>query len=212
MHICKFSAKLDDATWDEESPLQKLTHTVSQVLMPFLYACSRMGKASSSFNTQGCHSELPKPMVPKMTLDTFRPDFPRLHDGQRMWFTCGYGTGATYLTYCIFFCSVIVVAMLFRMNRNLLVTTFVTKSHDVGYRDCRRYQLELARNVMMAGCGVVGVRTWYHNVCENFMYDEVRINASKPVRSSRGTSPVCNKRRTIFESQLSARRRASCID
>jgi hypothetical protein len=52
--------------------------TVSHVLMPLLYACSRIGKAASSFRTQGCHLSVPKLIAPRMTFETFRPDFPRL--------------------------------------------------------------------------------------------------------------------------------------
>lgn len=55
-----------------------LLHTVSHVLMPLLYACSRIGKAASSFRTQGCHLSVPKLIAPKMTFETFRPDLPRL--------------------------------------------------------------------------------------------------------------------------------------
>jgi hypothetical protein len=52
--------------------------TVSHVLMPLLYACSRIGRAASSFRTQGCHLSVPKLIAPRMTFETFRPDLPRL--------------------------------------------------------------------------------------------------------------------------------------
>ena len=55
-----------------------LLHTVSHVLIPLLYACSRIGKAASSFRTQGCHLSVPKLIAPRMTFETFRPDLPRL--------------------------------------------------------------------------------------------------------------------------------------
>jgi hypothetical protein len=55
-----------------------VVRTVSHVLMPLLYACSRIGKAASSFRTQGCHLSVPKLIAPRMTFETFRPDLPRL--------------------------------------------------------------------------------------------------------------------------------------
>ena len=57
--------------------------TVSHVLMPFLYACSRIGRAASSFRTQGCHLSVPKLMAPTMTFEIFRPDLPKLLSGQQ---------------------------------------------------------------------------------------------------------------------------------
>jgi hypothetical protein len=53
--------------------------TVSHVLIPTLYACSSSGRASSSFRTQSCHAGSPYDMAPRMTFETFRPDFPRLY-------------------------------------------------------------------------------------------------------------------------------------
>jgi hypothetical protein len=47
-----------------------------------LYACSRMGRAASSFRTQGCHLSVPKLIAPRITLETFRPDLPRLFRSQ----------------------------------------------------------------------------------------------------------------------------------
>jgi hypothetical protein len=55
-----------------------IEHTVSHVLIPHLYACSRRGRLSFSFKTQGCHSELPYDIAPRMILETFRPDLPKL--------------------------------------------------------------------------------------------------------------------------------------
>ena len=52
--------------------------TVSQVLIPLLYACSINGSASSSSNTQSCHCFEPYDMAPRMTLETLRPELPSL--------------------------------------------------------------------------------------------------------------------------------------
>lgn len=52
--------------------------TVSQVLIPLLYACSINGSASSSSNTQSCHCFVPYDMAPRMTLETLRPELPSL--------------------------------------------------------------------------------------------------------------------------------------
>ena len=84
--------------------------TVSQVLIPTLYACSRSGRASASFKTQSCHAGSPYDMAPRMTFETFSPDFPRLkplcqreHHGRG----AGAARGAiTDFTYSILIASV----------------------------------------------------------------------------------------------------------
>lgn len=60
-----------------ERPLE-YTSAVSHVLIPRSKACLSNGNASSSFRTQGCQSEEPKVIAPKMIFETLRPDVPRL--------------------------------------------------------------------------------------------------------------------------------------
>ena len=82
--------------------------TVSQVLIPTLYACSSSGRASSSFKTQSCHAGSPYDMAPRITFETFRPDFPRLWvSGQSLRLTIAMGVGVwiTDFTYSILIAS-----------------------------------------------------------------------------------------------------------
>jgi hypothetical protein len=58
--------------WDREIV------TVSQVLIPTSNACLIIGKACSSGSVQASWIGSPNDMVPRMTLETFRPDFPNL--------------------------------------------------------------------------------------------------------------------------------------
>lgn len=51
---------------------------VSHVLIPALYACSRIDREASSSNVQSCQSGLPKDIVPRMIFDTFSPEVPSL--------------------------------------------------------------------------------------------------------------------------------------
>lgn len=56
---------------------RSVERTVSQVLIPMLYACSNKGSASSSSRTHFAHCFVPYDIAPKMILETLRPELPK---------------------------------------------------------------------------------------------------------------------------------------
>ena len=95
-----------------------MKHTVSQVLIPFLYAYSSKGRAFSSFNTHGSTLVSPYPIVPRMIFEIFRPDFPSLYRRQYIPLGGEERYRESYLTYFIAGTGVSFTSSLFTISRS----------------------------------------------------------------------------------------------